>query len=83
MVPSQNGFRRKHCSVHAILDPITSCLDNIQIAKTKKFSAHLFLDIRKAFDSVSHTKLFRKIDHYGIRGGGVATGGIGDYNPLH
>ena len=28
----------------------------------------MFLDIKKAFDSVSHEKLIKKLDHYGIRG---------------
>ena len=28
----------------------------------------MFLDIKKAFDAVSHEKLIEKLDHYGIRG---------------
>ena len=28
----------------------------------------MFLDIKKVFDSVSHEKLIKKLDHYGIRG---------------
>ena len=34
----------------------------------KKFSALIFLDIQKAFDSVSHQKLVKIIKYYGIRG---------------
>ena len=48
----------------SILDLITSCHDNIQ---NKDISALLFLDIQKAFDSVSHSILLRKLEHYGIR----------------
>ena len=44
---------------------ITSYHDNIQ---NKDISALLFLDIKKAFDSVSHSILLRKLEHYGIRG---------------
>ena len=64
-VPTQYGFRHKRCTIYPILDLITSCLDNIQ---NKDISALLFLDIQKAFDSVSHSILLRKLEHYGIRG---------------
>ena len=65
ITPTQFGFRRNHSTLHPILDLITSCLDNIH---NKQCSALVFLDIKKAFDSVSHEKLIRKLDHYGIRG---------------
>ena len=65
LVPTQYGFRHKRCTIHPILDLITSCHDNIQ---NKDISALLFLDIQKAFDSVSHSILLRKLEHYGIRG---------------
>ena len=64
LVPTQYGFRHKR-TIHLILDLITSCHDNIQ---NKDFSALLFLDNKKAFDSVSHSILLRKLEHYGIRG---------------
>ena len=65
IVPTQYGFRHNRSIIHAILDLITSCLDNIH---NKKFSTMIFLDIKKAFDSVSHNKLLKKLDYYGIRG---------------
>ena len=65
IVPTQYGFRHNCSTVHAILDLITSCLDNIN---NKKFSTMIFLDNKKAFDSVSHNKLLKKHDYYGIRG---------------
>ena len=47
----QFGFLKKHCTEHAILDLkeyVMSKLDN------KKVTAVLFLDLQKAFDTVSH-----------------------------
>ena len=54
-----------HSTLHQILNLITCCLDNIH---NKRCSALVFLNIKKAFDSVSHEKLIKKLDHYGIRG---------------
>ena len=46
------------------LNILTECYDNIQ---HKHFSTLLFLDIKKAFDSVCHKKLLKKLSYYGIR----------------
>ena len=61
----QFGFLKKHCTEHAILDLkeyIMSKLDN------KDVIAVLFLDLQKAFDTVSHDILLKKLYHYGVRG---------------
>ena len=65
ITPIHFGFRHNHSTLHPILDLIISCLDNIH---NKQCSTLAFLDIKKAFDSVSHEKLIKKLDHYGIRG---------------
>ena len=65
ITPTQFGFRHNHSTLHPILDLITNCLDNIH---DKLCSALVFVDIEKAFDSVSHEKLTKKLDRYGIRG---------------
>ena len=48
-----------------MLDLVTACFGNIN---NKVFFSLIFVDIKKAFDCVSHKKLIKKLDHYGIRG---------------
>ena len=44
---------------------MTECYDYIH---HKRVSILLFLDIKKAFDSICHKKLLKKLNFYGIRG---------------
>ena len=52
----QFGFREKHNVLHALLDVSSYCFDQIQ---NKKFSALMLMDLRKAFDTVSHKILLK------------------------
>ena len=61
----QYGFRQKHSTIHALLDlteEIRNALDK------NSFAAGIFLDFQKAFDTVDHQTLLKKLEHYGIRG---------------
>ena len=61
----ENGFREKRGVMHALLDVITPAYDAIE---HKKFTALLLMDLRKAFDTVSHQILLQKLLHCGIQG---------------
>ena len=65
LAPNQFGFRKNYSTNHAILNLITKCNDDFQ---NKLFSYLILLDVKKAFDSVSHDILVAKLHRYGIRG---------------
>ena len=61
----QYGFRNKHSTQHAILDIVNTIHSNMDNRKT---SCGIFVDLKKAFDTVNHEILLTKLEHYGIRG---------------
>ena len=62
---TQYGFQKNVSTNHAIIHVVTNCLENIN---SKPYTGLVFLDLTKAFDTVSHEILIHKLDHYGIRG---------------
>ena len=63
--PQQFAFRKGHSTYIALLemqDKISDSLDR------NEFAMGIFFDLSKAFDTVNHTILLSKLEHYGIRG---------------
>ena len=58
---SQHGFRKAHSAQHAILDIVSAIQTNMD---KHLFSCGVFIDLKKAFDTVDHKILLHKLDHY-------------------
>jgi len=65
LTPDQYGFRKSHSAVH----PMVHLMNFVSRALNKKETAiAIFCDLRKAFDTVNHKILFKKMHDIGIRG---------------
>ena len=61
----QFGFREKHSTSHALISLTEKIREAID---TNNFACGIFIDLKKAFDTVDHEILLKKLDYYGIRG---------------
>ena len=62
---SQFGFRTNCSTDFAVTSTYDKLLQNMD---DKKVTCSIFLDLQKAFDSLDHTIILKKLNHYGFRG---------------
>ena len=61
---AQFGFKKNKStfSLIEITENIRSCIEN------KNYGCGVFIDLKKAFDTVNHSSLLKKLEHYGVCG---------------
>lgn len=62
---NQNGFRKGRSTIRSVYVALTDILHSMN---EKNNTVALCLDLSKAFDSVEHNILLRKLEKYGVRG---------------
>ena len=62
---SPYGFRKQHATHHVILDIMNQIHSNLD---NKLYTRAVCLDLKKAFDTVNHNIMLKKLSIYGIRG---------------
>ena len=65
LMQNQYGFRKHYSTELAVTEVYNKLLQNFE---DKKHTCAVFLDLAKAFDSVDHTILIKKLEKIGIRG---------------
>ena len=62
---NQFGFRKNNSTIYALMEITERIKESID---NGKFGCGIFIDLKKAFDTVNHKILLTKQEHYGIRG---------------
>ena len=62
---NQFGFKKKTSTGHSLIEITEQIKESID---SGKFGCGIFIDLKKAFDTVNHDILLKKLEHYGVRG---------------
>ena len=63
--PQQFDFRKGHSTEDAIAQLVDQIYESFE---NDKYTVGIFINLSKAFDTVDHTVLLRKLEIYGITG---------------
>ena len=61
----QFGFRKKNSTAHSLIEITEKIKESIDKGL---YGCGIFIDLKKAFDTVNHNILLTKLEHYGVRG---------------
>ena len=65
LTPNQSAFRKLYSTVTSLINSTDYWYDNMD---KRQLNLAIFLDLKKAFDTVDHRILIKKLGAYGIRG---------------
>ena len=65
LYPKQFGFQRGHSTEHTIVKLANQIYESFE---RNQYKLGVFIDLSKAFHTVNHSVLFKKLQMYGIRG---------------
>ena len=63
--PKQFDFQKGHSNDHALLQLVDRIYESLQ---RNEYTIGVFIDLFKAFDTVEHNVLLKKLEIYGISG---------------